>query len=341
MPLKSHRAERASLIAAVVLLSGSVLAGAAQAIAGRPGAGAGEVSVSLSTGTAPAAAHIPTTAPILLAATPAVQPTAGSDPTSATTLHVLATGDSGGGNAAQQAVADQMAAAHRRRKVDLVIMAGDNIYDEGNLNRVEATFLKPYRALLQAGVPFHAVLGNHDIRSGDGEPQIHYPLLGMKGRWYTLRRGPVEFFMIDTNSKAAWQHQLPWLKKALASSTAPWKVVVGHHPIHSSGFYGDDPVAMARLGPWMRRHGVQLYINGHDHNYERSKPIDGITYLTVGGGGATLRPVLPGPNSARAVSRHSFAELSFTPSQLTIEAWDSQGQRIDQATLERGVSTSR
>ncbi len=254
---------------------------------------------------------------------------------------MLATGDSGGGNAAQQAVADQMAAAHRRRKVDLVIMAGDNIYDEGNLNRVEATFLRPYRTLLQAGVPFHAVHGNHDIRSGDGEPQIRYPLFGMKGRWYTLRRGPVEFFMLDTNSKAAWQHQLPWLKKALASSTAPWKVLVGHHPILSSGFYGDDPVAMARLGPWMRRYGVQLYINGHEHNYERSKPIDGITYLTVGGGGAALRPVLPGPNSARALSRHSFAELSFTPSQLTIEAWDSKGERIDQATLERGVNTSR
>ena len=98
---------------------------------------------------------------------------------------------------------------------------------------------------------------------------------------------------------------------------------------------------MARLTPWMRRYGVQLYINGHDHNYERSTPIDGITYLTVGGGGAALRPVLAGPNSARAVSRHSFAELSFTPSELTIEAWDSQGERIDQARLERGANTSR
>ena len=266
---------------------------------------------------------------------------AAATPINATTLHVLATGDSGGGNAAQQAVADQMAAVNRRRKVDLVIMAGDNIYDEGDLKRVEATFTRPYRALLQAGVPFHAVLGNHDIRSGNGDPQIHYPPFGMKGRWYTVRQGPVEFFMLDTNVNTAWQHQLPWLKQALASSTAPWKVVVGHHPIHSSGLYGDDPVAIARLTPWMRRYGVQLYINGHDHNYERSKPIDGITYLTVGGGGAALRPVLAGPNSARAVSRHSFAELSFTPTELTIEAWDSQGERIDQARLERGASSSR
>ena len=268
----------------------------------------------------------------------------GASPTTTTTtatLRILALADAGGGNAPQQAVADQMAAVHRQRPVDLVIMAGDNIYDNGNLNRVEATFLRPYRQLLEARVPFHAVLGNHDIRTDNGDPQVRYPLFGMKGRWYTLRRGPVEFFMLDTNVNAAWQHQLPWFKQALASSTAPWKVVVGHHPIRSSGLYGDDPVAIARLVPWMQRHGVQLYINGHDHNYERSKPIDGITYLTVGGGGATLRPVLPGPNRARAVSAYSFAELSFTPTELTIEAWNSQGQRLDQARLARGTSSSR
>ncbi|MEI7664432.1 MAG: metallophosphoesterase [Synechococcaceae cyanobacterium ELA263] len=311
------------LLLAAALLASAVLGTAATAVS------------SARAGRAVAAA------PLAIASSPAKPAAAAAIPTSALSLHVLATGDSGGGNAAQQAVADQMAAVNRRRKVDLVIMAGDNIYDEGDLKRVEATFTRPYRALLQAGVPFHAVLGNHDIRSGNGDPQINYPPFGMKGRWYTVRQGPVEFFMLDTNVNAAWQHQLPWLKRALASSTAAWKVVVGHHPIRSSGLYGDDPVAIARLVPWMRRHGVQLYINGHDHNYERSKPIDGITYLTVGGGGAALRPVLAGPNSARAVSRHSFAELSFTPTELTIEAWDSQGERIDQARLERGASTSR
>ena len=281
------------------------------------------------------------TGPALLSAANPPSPAKAPASTQASTLHVLAIADSGGGNPAQRAVADQMAAVHQRRKVDLVIMGGDNIYDDGNLNRVEATFTRPYGALLKAGVPFHAVLGNHDIRTTNGDPQVQYPLFGMKGRWYTVRQGPVEFFMLDTNVNAAWQHQLPWLKQALASSKAPWKVLVGHHPIRSSGLYGDDPVAMARLVPLMRRYGVQLYINGHDHNYERSKVIDGITYLTVGGAGASLRPVLAGPNSARAVSTHSFAELTFTPNALTIEAWDSQGKRIDQTQLARGASTSR
>ncbi|MFM7393801.1 MAG: metallophosphoesterase, partial [Cyanobium sp.] len=224
-----------------------------------------------------------------------------------------------------------MAALHRRDPVDLVIMAGDNIYDNGDMREVAAKFERPYQELLKAGVPFHAVLGNHDIRSNNGAGQIAYPGFGMKGRWYTLRRGPVEFFMHDSN--VDWPKQMSWLKSSLAASRAPWKVLVGHHPIYSSGLYGDDREAIARLTPLLRRHGVQLYINGHDHNYERSVPINGTTYLTVGHGGAALRPVVPGPNSAKAVSTYGFASLHADPDSLTIEAWNSSSQRLDRARL--------
>ena len=256
----------------------------------------------------------------ILAATPA-------------SVRVLAVADTGSGNARQRAVADQMAAVHRRKPVDLVLLAGDNIYPDGDLKQVEATFLTPYRALLKAGVPFHAALGNHDIRTGNGDPQVAYPPFGMGGRWYRLRRGPVEFFVIDTNVNAPWQHQKPWLRKALASSTAPWKVVVGHHPLYSSGFYGNDPQAIARLTPLFRQYGVQLYINGHDHHYERSRPIDGTTYLIVGGGGASLRPVVPDVHSARALSVYSFAELTATSQELKLVGWDEKGRQIDSAVL--------
>ena len=250
-------------------------------------------------------------------------------------LRWLAIADSGSGDANQRAVADQMVKVQLRRPVDLVLMAGDNIYPDGNLNRVEATFLGPYRALLEAKVPFHAVLGNHDIRTANGDPQVAYPPFGMKGRWYTLRQGPVEFFLLDTNMNARWQHQLPWLRRVLAASSAPWKVVVGHHPIYSSGLYGDDPAAIARLTPLFRQYGVQLYINGHEHHYERSRAIDGTTYLQVGGAGAALRPVIPTGRSARALSRHSFAELTATATTLQVNGWDDRGQRIDSAVLNR------
>ncbi len=250
-------------------------------------------------------------------------------------LRFLAIADSGSGNSNQRAVADRMAELHGRQPVDLVVMGGDNIYPDGNLGRAKKTFSDPYRSLLTSGVPFHAVLGNHDIRTANGTPQVTYQPFGMKGRWYTLRRGPVEFFMLDTNVNADWGRQLPWLTQALASSVTPWKVVVGHHPIYSAGHYGNDKSAIRRLTPLFQKYGVQLYINGHEHNYERTKPINGTTYLIVGGAGAWLRPVRPNSRTAKAISTYSFAELQANQNQLTIQAWDLKGKLIDRAVLQR------
>jgi len=245
----------------------------------------------------------------------------------------LAVADTGSGDANQRAVAQQMALVNRQRPVDLVLLGGDNIYPSGDIAMVKATFEKPYRELIAAGVPFHAVLGNHDIRTANGEQQLAYGPFGMKGRFYSLRQGLVEFFCLDTNMNADWARQLPWLSQSLARSSAVWKVVVGHHPVYSSGFYGNDLAAQRRFAPLFRRYGVALYINGHEHNYERSKPIAGTTYLVVGGGGASLRPVQPSGQSAKAISRFSFAELEAHRDGLTITAWDAQGQRLDRALI--------
>jgi 3',5'-cyclic AMP phosphodiesterase CpdA len=249
------------------------------------------------------------------------------------TTRFLAVADTGSGDANQRAVAQQMALVNRQRPVDLVLLGGDNIYPAGDIAMVQATFEKPYRELIAAGVPFHAVLGNHDIRTANGEQQLAYRPFGMKGRFYSLRQGLVEFFCLDTNVNADWARQLPWLSQSLARSSAPWKVVVGHHPVYSSGFYGNDQAAQRRFAPLFRRYGVALYINGHEHHYERSKPIDGTTYLVVGGGGAYLRPVQPTDQSAKAISRFSFAELEANRDGLTITAWDAQGQRLDRALI--------
>jgi 3',5'-cyclic AMP phosphodiesterase CpdA len=250
-------------------------------------------------------------------------------------LRFLAVADTGSGDANQWAVGSQMTAVHRRRPVDLVVLGGDNIYPSGDMAQIEASFRRPYAELLAAGVPFHAVLGNHDIRTANGNPQVAYPGFGMRGRTYHLRRGPVEFFMLDTNVNADWQRQLSWLRTVLAASSAPWKVVVGHHPIYSSGFYGNDPALAAKLVPLLRKHGVQLYINGHEHNYERSRPLDGITYLVVGGGGASLRPVIATAQTAKAASVFSFAEIEAGPTELRLMAWDKDGRMIDQAVITR------
>lgn len=253
-------------------------------------------------------------------------------------LRLLAVADSGSGDAAQRAVAVQMADRHRQRPVQLVLLGGDNIYNDGNIALVRTHFEQPYRELLQGGVPFKAVLGNHDVRRDGGAGQLAYRGFGMEGRWYSFRRGPVQFFMLDTNPGNHWGTQLSWLRRQLAASRAAWKVVVGHHPVYSEGFYGDDAGLISRLTPLFKSYGVQLYINGHDHNYARTPPIHGTTYLTVGGGGASLRPVTLRRSDAKAVSAHSFAELEFNANELRLQAWDRNGTRIDNVRLPAAVN---
>ena len=260
--------------------------------------------------------------------------TAGTNTSSeSNTIRFLAVADFGSGDANQRAVGVQMARVHQQRPVDLVILGGDNIYPSGDIALVGSTFQKPYRELIASGVPFHAVLGNHDIRTGNGDPQVAYKPFGMGARFYTMREGPVEFFMLDTNGNADWKRQRAWLQESLSRSSARWKVVVGHHPVYASGVYGNDAGAIRRLAPLFKRYGVALYINGHEHHYERSNPIAGTTYLVVGGGGAHLRPVFPSDTTAFARSTFSFAEMEATATRLTITGWDSKGQRIDQAQL--------
>jgi 2',3'-cyclic-nucleotide 2'-phosphodiesterase (5'-nucleotidase family) len=49
------------------------------------------------------------------------------------------------------------------------------------------------------------------------------------------------------------------------------------------------PARQQTLEPILRRHHVDLVLAGHDHHYERTHPIDGITYVVSGGGCKTTR----------------------------------------------------
>jgi hypothetical protein len=45
--------------------------------------------------------------------------------------------------------------------------------------------------------------------------------------------------------------------------------------------------------------------------------------------------VVANARSARALSAYSFAELSVNGEELTLDAWNSRGERIDRAVLPR------
>jgi 3',5'-cyclic AMP phosphodiesterase CpdA len=243
-----------------------------------------------------------------------------------------AIGDVGTGNIGQLAIAQVMNEYYRQHPFKLVLMTGDNIYENGDIKRVGATFGRPYRFLRRQQVPFYAVLGNHDIRTNNGVDQVNYSAFNMDGRYYTFNRGIAQFFGLDTNSNADWSRQFDWLEDNLAKSTAIWKIVFAHHPLYSSGAHGNQPDLIAKLSPLFSRYGVQLYINGHDHNYERTQEIDGTTYLTVGAGSKT-RPVFSSDWTAHSAARLSFATIDVYPDYLAIQGIGKNSKVFDRGEV--------
>ena len=247
-------------------------------------------------------------------------------------LRFVSLADTGTGAKSQYAVAKAMARYQRQNEFNLAILAGDNIYNNGEIEKINAVFERPYQPLLKQGVKFHACLGNHDIRTDNGDPQVSYPGFNMPGRYYTFRRDSVQFFALDTNHNADWKNQLIWLDQELSRSDAPWKIVFGHHQIYSSGNYGLNQPLIKVLTPIFKKHGVQLYINGHDHNYERTRTINGTTYL-ICGAGAGVRPVGRSAWTEYSASKLSFAAFNVYSDRIVISGIDTNNRVFDRGII--------
>ncbi len=251
-------------------------------------------------------------------------------------LRFAAIADTGWGGSEQYGLAKAMEQAYQQFPFQFVLLAGDNIYPNGEVERMGQAFAQPYRFFLERQIPFYAVLGNHDIRTANGTPQIAYskqnPLFYLPSRYYYFSQGNVDFFALDTNYNADWRSQLPWLYKSLQMSQAKWKIVFGHHPFYSSGQHGSNADFIRYISPVFREFGVNLYLCGHDHNYERFSNINGTTYLVHGGGGAPLYPLKQRlPQSSFFQSVHSFVLFSVFSDRIVWEARDMQNNVIDRA----------
>jgi predicted phosphodiesterase len=205
-----------------------------------------------------------------------------------------ALGDMGRGDKWQHDVSRQMQAFREEFPFDFVVMLGDNIYDGATAEDYRLKFEAPYKPFLEDDVEFYAVIGNHD------EPnQPNYEPFHMGGhRYYTFKPDPpllarlgnndVQFFMIDTENVDRTQRE--WLDRELGRSDARWKIAVFHRPIYTSGRYSLwASWTRGSLEPLLVKHHVPVVLSGHEHFYERTKPINGITYFISGAGGS-LRP---------------------------------------------------
>jgi len=81
------------------------------------------------------------------------------------------------------------------------------------------------------------------------------------------------------------QEQLDWITKTLGDSTADWKIVIGHFPIHSAttGEHGDTKNLIKLLEPILQEKGADIYFSGHDHILQHIF-VGGVHFLGSGAG---------------------------------------------------------
>ncbi|MDN4611362.1 metallophosphoesterase family protein [Arthrobacter burdickii] len=242
-------------------------------------------------------------------------------------------GDTGTGDAAEHVTADRMAAESREDPYDALVLLGDLIYEDGEAELTETVVSEPFAPIIDRGADLLPVLGNHDYDSGEQRQILER--LGHQGPWYTEQVGPLRIIVLDS-TRVEDEEQTRWLRATLAEVQPPgsWTVVAMHHPAYSAGRHGSNRAVRDAWSPLFAAAGVPLVLAGHDHDYQRSTPQDGVTYV-VSGAGAKVRPTGSRDFTAVSSSTLHYVDLLVYEERLVGRAIDQSGRLVDSFTIDR------
>jgi hypothetical protein len=183
-----------------------------------------------------------------------------------------------------------------------VFTAGDNAYPDGAIDDYRRCYGPSWGRHRDRTIP---ATGNHDhvTRSAAGYRSYFDNPTGAAGRlWYSTDRGAWHIIVLDSEcwvvrGCAPQARQGRWLAADLAANGSLCTLAIWHRPRFSSGQHGNDP-SVDPLWRAVAEGGVDLVINGHDHDYERFAPQSasgeadprGTREIVVGTGGGDLRP---------------------------------------------------
>jgi len=252
-------------------------------------------------------------------------------------VRFLVIGDTGTGEKPQYELAGKMVEYRQKFPFEFAIMLGDDLYGGDAPSDYESKFVRPYNALLEAGVVFYATLGNHDKPN-----ERFYKSFNMNGQqYYTYKKGNVRFFVLDTNDMNP--RQLAWLEKELQNSGSDWRICYFHHPLYSSGaFHGSSTELRLVLEPLFVKYGVQVVFAGHEHVYERVKPQKGVYYFTEGASGSLRKGNLrkTALTAAGYDQDRSFMLVEIAGDELYFQTISRTGQTVDSGAIPRVAAAS-
>jgi hypothetical protein len=233
--------------------------------------------------------------------------------------------------------------------VDYIITTGDNNYPDGawetidqNIGQYYHEYISPYIGTYGEGAAvnrFYPTLGNEDYDdvTDNAQPYFDYFTLPGNERYYDVVLGPVHLFAVNSD----WREpdgvgrssvQAAWLRDRLASSTAPWKLVVFHAAPYSSGRHGGTDWMRWPFKEW----GASAVLSGHNHVYERLD-IDGLTYMVNGVGGGpiyTFNDPVPG-SQVRYNADYGAMLVTADETLITFQFFNRRAELIDTYQITR------
>lgn len=262
-------------------------------------------------------------------------------------LSFLVLGDWGrNGHYQQISVAEMMDVAMWQLDADFIATTGDNFYSNGVASVDDPYWRTSFEDIYHGPHLFenwYPTLGNHDYR-GNWQAQLDYT--DVSRRWvfpssyyaksFGLDSGEeVLILFIDTSplnpeykdeakyaetQKQDGAKQLVWIEKQLARSTAKWKIVIGHHPLYSSGKrFGETGKIRDVLEPIFEKHKVDAYFAGHEHDLQHNQPKGTTVQHFVSGAGSELRKVAQRPFTRFAQATAGIASVSVSDKELLVQ----------------------
>ena len=254
---------------------------------------------------------------------------ASSDISPSAPMRLLLFGDLGWTNAqALSYLQDEAAASY----FDAVIDLGDYAYDLPNMDGVFGDEFQLSIAPITSTTPLIGAVGNHEGAAGfqhylhrfrvfaadgssgltpEGLPGL---LPGLPNNfWLSFDLGIAHFASVSTECyfiEGCPAIQAAWLEADLAAAAArradrPWLIVFAHRSVYCSCDNDCDSAAtivregvlvngtrMWGLEPLLNRFGVDLFLNAHEHNFERNYAVFNSTLATGASAGA------PGGNAS-------------------------------------------
>jgi predicted phosphodiesterase len=231
----------------------------------------------------------------------------------------------------------ELASRFRKQRPDFILHSGDLVAKGRDYGLWAKEFFTPMASVISE-VPFFSVIGNHEE---DGTNYLGYFHLPGQELWYSVDIGPVHVLALDFHFENSRNEQFQFASKDLATSRAPWKIVILHTPMFNIGGHVSSWGKTNYL-PLFFRTKVDLVLAGHSHMYERFRPVAprdehdwAITHVTTGGGGANLHPSFDHPALRVRETTNHFMVFDVTRNKLRAKTIRANGTLLDSFELRK------